>query len=508
MNEPTPEEIASALPSKRARARKDDATKLYSPDPHRLLPQSPDGEKGILSSLLIHPKEIAPLCAERGVTREHFAIPAHGMIYERIMRMSDRDEKIDFITLGQSLKDDNLLDICGGNAYTTDLFTFLPTAANADHYIEIVTEKYLLREAIKVATEYAGRAYDEQADPDGLVERFEQSVFAIRNRRIARANKSARQLVVEAITQVQEVYDRRGSISGISTGFSRLDHITDGMHGAEMIVLAARPSMGKTALAMNIAEHVCVDLGKSVAVFSLEMTATQLMTRMLCSRAHVNLARVRDGHLAERDFPALQVAASALSDAGLHIDDSSGLTIQELRGRARRMKQQHDIAAVFVDYLQLVKSTSKQSQENRQQEVAEVSGGMKAMAKELNVPVIVLCQIGRDFDRRATGGVAPRPRMSDLRESGAIEQDADLIAFLTRDEFYAENDEQRDELSGQATLTIAKQRNGPLGDVPLTFLKEFTRFETRAEYREEPSEQQPTFRELPLVDRRAGPDQL
>ena len=285
---------------------------------------------------------------------------------------------------------------------------------------------------------------------------------------------------MEAIASIQDLYERRGGITGIPSGFADFDKMTDGLHRQEMVVIAARPSMGKTAFAMNIAEYIAVDLKMPVAVFSLEMGSQQLVQRLLCSRAKVNLGRVRDGFLSERDFPALTAAASKLAESKIFIDDTAGLSILELRAKARRLKSQHDIQAIFIDYLQLLRSTSRRAQDNRQLEIAEISSGLKALAKELNIPIIVLAQLNRNPEQRS-GDSKGRPRLSDLRESGSIEQDADLVGLLVREEYYAENDDEREESKGKATLIIAKQRNGPVGDVPLTFLKEFTRFETRAE---------------------------
>lgn len=454
--------------------------KSYSPDPHRLLPQSPDAERGVLSSFLIASREIGGLCAEKQITKDHFFIPAHATIYETLIGMWDRNEPIDFITLTQLLRDKSLLDQCGGAAFVTELFTFLPTAANAAYYIEILQEKFTLRSIITVCTEFAARSYDEQDDVVSLLDKVEQEVFRIAQDRFKDKAANMKQLVVQAIGAIEELYSRRGSITGLSTGFDVFDKMTDGLHGAEMIVIAARPSMGKTAFAMNIAEHVAVDLKKAVAVFSLEMSSQQLVQRLLCSRARVNLGRVRDGFLSERDFPSLQTAASKLAESKIFIDDTSGLSILELRAKARRLKSQHDIQAIFIDYLQLLRSSTKRAQDNRQLEIAEISSGLKAIAKELNIPVVVLAQLNRNPEQR-TGDSKGRPRLSDLRESGSIEQDADLVGLLVREEYYADNDEERSEMAGRATLIIAKQRNGPVGDVPLTFLKEFTRFENRAE---------------------------
>ena len=285
-----------------------------------------------------------------------------------------------------------------------------------------------------------------------------------------------------ALESIEKLWERRGGITGISTGFVELDRMTNGMHEAEMIVIAARPSMGKTALAMNIAEHVAINGKLPVAVFSLEMSSQQLVQRLLCSRARVNLQKVREGFLAERDFPSLTAAASKLAEAQIFIDDSASLSILELRAKARRLKAQKDIKLIVVDYLQLLRSTTRRAMDNRQLEISEISAGLKGLAKELKVPVLVLAQLNRQPEAR-TGG---KPRLSDLRESGSIEQDADLVGLLVRPEIYEEDEEARAEKAGEAEFIIAKQRNGPVGEIPLTFLKEFTRFETRARNVSEP----------------------
>jgi replicative DNA helicase len=359
------------------------------------------------------------------------------------------------------------------------LFAFLPTAANASYYIDILQEKHTLRDIFRICTQYAARSYEETESVPNLLDEVEGQIYEIAKDRYQDRTPNLKKLLVEAITGIEELYNRRGQISGLATGFTDFDKMTDGLHGAEMIVIAARPSMGKTALAMNIAEHVAVDQKKPIAVFSLEMSTQQLVQRLLCSRAKVNLARVRDGFLNERDFPALQTAASKLAESKIFIDDTSGLSILELRAKARRLKSQHDIQAIFIDYLQLLRSTSRRAQDNRQIEIAEISSGLKALAKELAVPILVLAQLNRNPESRS-GDAKGRPRLSDLRESGSIEQDADLVGLLVREEYYADTDEDKKAAEGKATLIIAKQRNGPVGDVPLTFLKEFTRFETRA----------------------------
>jgi replicative DNA helicase len=274
------------------------------------------------------------------------------------------------------------------------------------------------------------------------------------------------------------LYENRGSVTGLATGFVELDRMTSGLHAAEMVVIAARPAMGKTAFAMNIAEHVAMDIGKAVAVFSLEMSSQQLVQRILCSRAKVDLQRVRNGFLSERDFPNLTAAASQVAAAKMFIDDTPALSVTELRAKARRMKSLYDIQLIVIDYLQLLRSMSRRAQDNRQLEISEISAGIKALAKELSLPIIVIAQLNRQPDTRAKEG--GRPRLSDLRESGSIEQDADVVGLLVRPEYYETDDEAKQERAGEAELIIAKQRNGPTGDVPLTFLKQYTRFETRA----------------------------
>jgi len=448
----------------------------YLPDVHRLLPQSPDAEQGVLSSILLSPKEVMGECVERNVDPAHFHIPAHATIFTVLRELWDGHKPVDFVTLTQVLRDRNLLDQVGGAVFVTNLFTFVPTAANAAYYIDIVQEKYTLRRIITTCTEYAARSYDEQEDVPCLLDEVEQHIFEIAKDRFRSSVPEMKEQVMDALESIEKLYERRGGITGLPTGFSKLDQMTDGLHESEMIVIAARPSMGKTALALNIVEHVALVAKQPVAVFSLEMSSQQLVQRLLCSRAKVNLQRVRDGFLAERDFPNLTTAASKLAESRIFIDDTSALSILELRAKARRFKSQHDVKLIVVDYIQLLRSTSRRAQDNRQLEIAEISAGIKGLAKELRIPILVLAQLNRQPEARAGG----KPRLSDLRESGSIEQDADLVALLVRAELYEEDEEARQEKAGEAELIIAKQRNGPIGEVPLTFLKEFTRFEDRA----------------------------
>ncbi len=444
-------------------------------DIHRTPPHSAEAEQGVLGSMLISPRETIAECVEK-INEDYFYIPAHQTIYTVLVELWNAGQAIDLITFTQVLRDRNLLESVGGAAFVTSLFTFVPTAANVQYYLDIVRDKYILREIIAAATESVRRAYEEQDEVNNLLDEVEQRIFAVGEDRFKGQMLTMKDQVMEAIESIEKLYERKGGITGISTGFVEFDRMTSGMHGAEMIVIAARPSMGKTALVMNIAEHVAVQERLPVGVFSLEMSSQQLVQRLLCSRARVNLQKVRDGFLAERDFPSLTAAASKLAEAKIFIDDSAGLSILELRAKARRLRAQHDVQLLIVDYLQLLRSTSRRAQDNRQLEISEISAGIKGLAKELKIPIIVVAQLNRQPEARSGG----KPRLSDLRESGSIEQDADLVGLLVRPEIYEEDEEARAEKAGEAELIIAKQRNGPVGEIPLTFLKEFTRFETRA----------------------------
>src|SRR5213080_903917 len=455
-------------------------------DIHRTPPHSVDAEQGVLGSMLISPRETIAECVEK-INEEYIYVPAHRTIYNVLVDLWHTSQAIHLITFTQVLRDRHLLDTVGGAAFVPSLFTFVPTAANVGYYLEIVRDKYILRESISAATESVRRAYEEQDEVNNLLDEVEQRIFAVGEDRFKGEMLSMKEQVMSTLESIEKLFENKGAITGVSTGFRDLDKLTSGLHSSEMIVIAARPSMGKTALAMNIAEHAAIEVKLPVAIFSLEMSAQQLVQRMLCSRARVNLAKTRDGFLAEADFPKLTHAASKLAEAKIFIDDTAGLTILELRAKARRLKAQHDVRLIIVDYLQLLRSTSRRAQDNRQLEISEISAGLKGLAKELKIPIIVVAQLNRNPEIR-TGSGKGVPRLADLRESGSIEQDADLVGLLVREEYYADSDEERTELEGKAELIIAKQRNGPIGQVKLTFLKDFTRFEDRAADQAEPEE--------------------
>jgi replicative DNA helicase len=446
----------------------------------RLPPHSPEAEQGVIGCILISPNDCMGECIEKFKTDTSvFYDLRHQTIFSTLTEMYDAREAIDVITLQQRLKNKQLLDQVGGLAYLATLPDTVPSAANLSYYLDIVQEKYLLRRMIQTCTEVVGRVYDYEGDVDALMDEVERDVLRISEARVQTHSETIKDLVKKAINTIEDFHQRQGMLTGVGTGFADLDKMTSGMHPGEMIVIAARPSMGKTSLAMNIAEHVSIEQKLPVGVFSLEMTSESLVLRMLCSRSRVNLRNVRDGFLAERDFPKLTGAAGKLANAPLFIDDTSGLSILQLRAKARRMAQQYGIKLFVIDYLQLLHSTARRA-ENRQQEIADISSGIKSLAKELNVPVIVLSQLNRELEKDKNR----KPRMSDLRESGAIEQDADLVGLLYKpssgddEESGGGGGEEHDAVA--VNLLIAKQRNGPTGDVNLTFLKSFTRFESAA----------------------------
>jgi replicative DNA helicase len=444
----------------------------------RLPPHSPEAEMGVLGCILLSPNDTLGECIQGfKAGGEVFYDLRHRMIYELLVAMFDQKEAIDLVTVQQRLKDRNQLDAIGGLAYLSALPDAVPSAANLSYYADIIREKHLLRRMIQTCTSVMSRVYDHQGEVDALLDEVERDVLRISEERAETDTPSVKELVKKAIVTIEECHKNQGALTGLTTGFPDLDKMTSGLHGGEMVVIAARPSMGKTSLAMNIAEHVAVESRLPVGVFSLEMTADSLVLRMLCSRSRVNLRSIRDGFLAERDFPKLTGAAGKLSGSPLFIEDSPGLSILQLRAKARRMHQQHGIKLFVIDYLQLLHSTARRA-ENRQQEIADISNGIKALAKELSVPVIVLSQLNREVEKERNR----KPRLSDLRESGAIEQDADLVALLYRPSS-GEDDEGGGGVesdSEQVNLLIAKQRNGPTGEVELTFLKGYTRFESKA----------------------------
>ncbi len=446
------------------------------------LPYSANAEMGVLGSILQDPEGGLMECGDK-LAPEFFYRRAHQTIYALMLKMADSGQAIDTITIVQNLNDQGTLEAIGGAPYITHLYTFVPSAANLSTYLTIVREKYLLRQMIGVCERGIQRCHGEQDEIDKLLDSIEKDIFAVNENRFQEKSQDMKTLVMQAIDQIELTYTNRGSIGGVPTGFKELDQMLDGMHESELIILAARPSMGKTSLAMNIAEHVAVDKSQPVAVFSLEMSAQQLVQRLLFSRARIKLQRSRDGFLSNQDLDKLTRVAGEFRDAPMFIDDTSGLTVQQIRAKSRRLKASHDIQLIVVDYLQLCRSPQGR-QESRQLEITDVSAGLKGLAKELEIPVLCLAQLNRNPEGRKDG----RPMLSDLRESGSIEQDADVVMLLVRPDYYRAANESKDDDTGgapstptgdeaKAEIIIAKQRNGPTGEVELVFLDKYTRFE-------------------------------
>lgn len=459
----------------------------------RLPPHAPDSEKGCLGCVMIAPNETMPelIVGFGNAGKEVFYDMRHQAIYQAMEDMHEKQLPIDIINLHQFLKDRKLLEQVGGLAYLSTLPDSVPSAANVSYYIEIVKEKYTLRKGIYLCTDFVGRVYDWEGDVDKLMDDFERDALRIRELSKSESIPKMNVTVSKAIQTIEDFAFKKVPI-GIPTGFADYDKMTCGLIRKEVTVIAARPSMGKTSLGMNIVEHVALIEKKPVGVFSLEMDRDSLILRALCSRAKVNLRNVKDGFLADQDFPKITGAAGKLSNAPIYIDDTRGLSIMNLRARARRMKQMFGCELFLIDYLQLLHATlGGRELESRQREVGIISRGVKEMAGELNVPVIVLSQLNRDVEKNNR-----KPTMADLRESGDIEQDADTIGLLYKPKL-SDDDEAVDEYkeATSVNLLIAKQRNGPTGEVNLTFLKQFTRFENAPKVTDEdvPSQQQATM---------------
>lgn len=460
----------SPQPDLHAHARSHGHTQL-----HRLPPHSTEAEQAVLGCLLLDPAEGINLFLERiGHRPDAFYDIRHRTIFETILEMSRKGEPIDVVTLSNRLNNTSRLQSVGGQPYIAQLPDTAPAPASLYYYLDILRDFYLRRRLLHVCTTATEWAFDHSIDVPELLDRTEQQVFQVNSERLD-TPQSVAKLADKAVSRAEFLYEHGGDPTGILTGFADFDRLTGGLHGGEMIVIAARPSVGKTALAMNIAEHVTLNSSLPTAVFSLEMSAESLVMRLLCSRAGVNLALLRDRIMTRADLERMRDTSDAVAKAPLYIDDTPGLSALELKARARRLRQRHRIALIIVDYLQLC-HPNQPRKENRQQEIAEVSHALKDLARELNVPVIVLSQLNREVEKSEK----PRkPQLSDLRESGAIEQDADIVGLLYKwkdpDRISAPVKDKPDiEI---VHLLIAKHRNGPTGDILLTFHKGFTRFQ-------------------------------
>jgi len=440
--------------------------KNFKKDDFRIPPQNIDAEQCVLGSILI--EDGALLKVIEILRPDDFYRESHGIIYGAMVDLFDRNEPQDLITVHNELAKNGKLEAAGGAVYLAELTETVPVASNIDYYAKIVRDKAVLRKLIQKSSEIASMCYEEAGDIDDILESAESAIFELSQSKIKQAFNPLKDVLKNSIKRVEELYEKKELITGIPSGFTELDKLTAGFQPSDLVIIAGRPSMGKTAFALNIAQHAAVEHGVPTAIFSLEMSKEQLALRMLCSEAMVDAHKVRTGFLGKEDWPRLITAAGNLSQAPIFIDDTPALTVLEMRAKARRLKSDQDIGLVIVDYLQLMQGRA--GTERREQEISEISRSLKAMAKELNVPVIALSQLNRKVEDRPN----KRPQMSDLRESGAIEQDADVIAFIYRDEVYnrAEDNPKR----GKAEIIVAKQRNGPTGTVLLAFVGKFSSF--------------------------------
>jgi replicative DNA helicase len=444
---------------------------------HRLPPQSLEGEMSVLGGVLLENEALNK--ALEILRPEDFYRESHRKIFNALIDLSEKGEPADLVTLTAALQKKGELEAVGGSAYLTSLVDYVPTAANITYYCRMVKEKALSRNLIRVATEIATRGY-ESTDVEADLDWAEKSIFEIAGSKTKASYFSTREIMKDTFKAIEKLYDRKELITGIPTGFNDLDVMTAGLQGGDLVIVAARPSMGKTAFALNIVEHAALRAKTPTAsiIFSLEMGKEQLVQRMLCSVSRVDASRLRTGHLGDSDWPKLTNGAGLLSEAPIFIDDTPSISVLELRAKARRLKSEHDLGLIVVDYLQLMQGKNS---ENRQQEISEISRSLKGLAKELKVPVVALSQLNRSLESRTD----KRPMMADLRESGAIEQDADVIMFVYRDSVYCEACKQRDNSCDKghakdAEIIIGKQRNGPIGTVHLTFHGEYTRFENQS----------------------------
>jgi replicative DNA helicase len=403
-----------------------------------------------------------------GFDGDDFYREAHRKIFNALINLSERDEPADLITLTNELRKIDQLDSIGGASYLASLIDSVPTAANIQYYARIVKEKAILRKLIQTSTEIITQSYEDRGDVESFLDEAERSIFEISEKRVRPSFYPIREIVKESFVTIEKLFKKKEAVTGVASGFKELDRMTAGFQPSDLIIIAGRPSMGKTAFCLDVAEYAAIDNKIPVAIFSLEMSKEQLVIRMLCSQANVEGTRLRTGYLNESDWPKLTIAAGSLSESPIYIDDTAALSVLEMRAKARRLKADHGLGMVIVDYLQLMKGRARV--ESRQQEISEISRSLKALAKELNIPVIAVSQLSRKTEER-TGN---RPQLSDLRESGAIEQDADLIIFIYRDEVY--NKDPDNPNRGKAEVIIGKQRNGPIGKIDLAFLDKFTTF--------------------------------
>jgi replicative DNA helicase len=443
----------------------------------RSLPHNLEAERSVLGAILLDNQALNP--ALELLRADDFFLDAHRRIFGRMVGLSEANRAIDLVTLADELTRAGEIEAVGGGAYVSSLVDCVPRVTNVEHYAKIVKEKALLRSLIHASHNIINQSFEAEEAADQILDRAEQAIFGLAQERVKTGFFGIKDIVRTSWGTIEALYERGQRITGLATGFTDFDNLTSGLQGSDLIVLAGRPSMGKTALALNIAEHVALRLGRPIGLFSLEMAKESLLLRLLCSEARVNAHKLRTGYLGKEEWGKMTVALGRLAEAPIFIDDSPALTVLEMRSKARRLMAEHDLSLVILDYLQLMATSGRF--ESRRQEIDNITRGLKALAKEMKIPVIAISQLSRAPETR---GGDHRPQLSDLRESGSIEQDADLVAFIYRPEMYRDPDSVPEEERGHAELIVAKQRNGPVGKVRLAFLREFTRFENLLEFPE------------------------
>jgi replicative DNA helicase len=430
----------------------------------RIPPQNIDAEQSVLGAILIDREAIYKVM--KVLQPGDFYRESHRIIYETMLRLNEAGSPVDLITLSDQLRHQGDLEKIGGVATIATLAEIVPTAANVEYYARIVEEKSLLRTLISLSTRIASMGYEEHEEPEKLIAEAEQMILELGNRRTSQAFFTIKEIFLQIFPHLEYLYNNRGVVTGVPTSFEDLDRICNGFQPSDFIILAGRPSMGKTSLGLCIGYNAAMKHNIPVGVFSLEMSKEQLAQRILCAEAKVDQQRLRNGTLDEEDWLKLHETAGKLSKAPIYIDDTPGISIRQLRVKARQLKAEKGLGLIVIDYLQLLQGSRRS--ENRQQEISEISRSLKALAKELHIPVLALAQLSRSVEQRPN----KRPVMSDLRESGSLEQDADLVMFIYRDEYYNPESEKK----GIAEVIISKHRNGPVGSVELVFLKEYTKF--------------------------------
>ncbi len=437
----------------------------------KLPPQNLEAERSVLGAMLLEERTI-PKVLQLLPDSDSFYSETHRLIYKEIIGLLNKNKPVDIVALKEEFRKKNKLKDIGGAVYLADLVNSVPTTANVDYYAQIVREKYILRDLLRVVASITSLSYDSSQDLDDILDKAQSFIFDITRKRIKTPVVHIKEVLTDTFEHIEALYEKKEHITGVPTGFDQFDRLTSGFQSSDLIIIAGRPSMGKTSLALNIARYASVEARIPLVIFSMESAKEQLVEHLLCSEARVNGQELRVGRLSEKDWTKLTDAAGILADAPIYIDDTPGMGVLELRAKARQLKAEHDIQVAIVDYLQLMAGDRRS--ENRQQEISEISRSLKALAKELGIAVVAISQLSRAVEKR--GEEDKRPRLSDLRESGAIEQDADLVVSLYREHYYSRKPEDE----GVTELIINKQRRGPVGKIDLTFLSEYACFESRS----------------------------